>query len=417
LFRHLLRFFHFILKTLGILFGLLILIVVFNYLVTERYIFPVPKPFSGEKWYNPYQDMDSLHWRRTNLHMHSRAWGGITNGSDNSEHVIWEVYRKLGYESIGISNYQSINKLYSDQPYYIPVYEHGYGIFKNHQLLIGARKVLWYDLPFGQNIHHKQYILNRLRSTTDMISINHPAFFNGYKPEDFRYLTGYDLLEVLNGYRNSIAHWDSALSAGKPAFLMADDDMHDIADAGEPSRRLMVVNSPDNSRENICSALKKGCALGVEIKLPKNETFAGKAHRLDSLPMISSVKIKGDTLQIVANQKAIVTRFYGQDGKYLGKVSRSSHANWILKPEDTYVRAVVVYVTPNDCEGITLFLNPVIRTSDGRQPVMVSAIVDTPVTWVYRIIGFATVLFIGLNIYILRRRCKRRKTASKKPLS
>jgi hypothetical protein len=404
LFRSFLKF---LLKAIGTLFGVLLIIVLFNYLITERYIFPVPKAFSGDKWYNPYQDMDSLHWRRTNLHMHSRAWGGITNGSDNSEHVIWEVYRKLGYESIGISNYQTINKLNSDQPYYIPVYEHGYGIFKNHQLIIGARKVLWYDLPFGQSIHHKQYILNRLHSTADMVSINHPAFFGGYKPEDFKYLSGYDLLEVLNGYRNSIPHWDSALSSGKPAFLMADDDMHDISDAGEASRRLMLVNSPDNRRENICNSLRKGCAVGVEIKMPKDENFQGKAHRLDSLPMVSSVKISGDTLQVTVTHKPIIIRFYGQDGRCIGKSWRKLRANYIFKPEDTYVRTVVIYKTSNDIEGIVLYLNPVMRTTDGKQPPMVAAIVDTRSTWVYRIIGFSTVIFVIINILFLHRRFRK----------
>jgi hypothetical protein len=409
LFRFLLKSLRFLFKTLGILFGILLLIVIFNYLVTERYVFPVPTPFSGGKWYNPYEKMDSHHWRRTNLHMHSRAWGGLTNGSDNSAPVIWDVYRKLGYQSIGISNYQNIDTLNSNQPYYIPLYEHGYGIFKNHQLMIGARKVLWYDLPFGQNIHHKQYILNRLRSTTEMISINHPAFFGGYKPEDFKYLTGYDLLEVLNGYRNSIPHWDSALSAGKPAFLMADDDMHNIADAGEPSRRLMVVNSPDNRRENILAALRSGCAHGVEIRLPENETFEGKGLRLDSLPEVNSVTVNGDTLQVNVDKKALVIRFYGQGGKLLGKTYRTRQAHYILKPDDTYIRTVVIYSTPNDVEGITLFLNPVIRTPDGRKPLMVPARVDIYSTWVYRIIGFATVLFIGFNLFYFRRRARKRR--------
>jgi hypothetical protein len=407
-FRFLLKLLRTLLKALGLLFGILLIIFIFNYLITERYIFPIPKPFTGEKWFNPYQDMDSMHWQRTNLHMHSRAWGGITNGSDNSEHDIWEVYRNLGYKSIGISNYQNINKLYSDQPFYIPVYEHGYGFFKNHQLLIGARKVLWFDLPFGQNIHHKQYILNRLRSTTDMISINHPAFFGGYKPEDFKYLSGYDLLEILNGYRNSIAHWDSALSNGKPAFIMADDDMHDVSDPGEPSRRLIEVNSPDNHRENICSALREGKAVGVEIKMPDDENFEGKARRLDSLPMITSVRISGDTLQIAVNKKAMEFRFYGQGGEKLGKNSRTYHGSYILKPEDTYVRAVLIYPTPNDSEGITLYLNPVMRTADGKQPVLEAAVVDTHSTWVYRIVGFATVIFIIINIIYLRRRFCRR---------
>jgi hypothetical protein len=384
------------------------MIVLFNYLVAERYIFPEPKPFSGEYWYNPYEGMDSLQWRRTNLHMHSRAWGGLTNGSENSNHEIWKLYRDLGYESIGISNYQFIDTLYSRQPYYIPVYEHGYGIFKSHQLNIGARKVLWYDLPFGQNIHHKQYILNRLRKNTEMISINHPSFFGGYTTDDFKYLGNYDLMEALNGYRNSIHFWDTALSAGKPAFLMSDDDMHDIDDPGEVSRRLMVVNAPDNSRENILSALYHGNAYGVEIKMPGHEDYHTKARRFDTLPILKSHSLVNDTLRVRFDRKTVEIRFLGQDGKLLKKKIRTPRAEYVLQPADTYVRVVALYAAPHDPEGVVLYLNPVIRSEDGKRPLMPSAKTDITATWVFRIIGFATVLFIAANIIILRKRFRKR---------
>jgi len=187
--RFLLKTLKLILKVIGGVFLVLLLIFLFNYLIAERYIFPKPEPFSGKYWYNPYQEMDTMNWRRTNLHMHSHAWGGMTNGSGNHSHEVWDLYRDLGYESIGISNYQFIDTLFSTEPQYIPVYEHGYGIFKSHQLSIGARKVLWYDLPFGQDVHHKQYILNRLKKNCEMISINHPTFFGGYHSNDFKYLT------------------------------------------------------------------------------------------------------------------------------------------------------------------------------------------------------------------------------------
>ncbi len=408
-FRFLYKILKLILKTVGILFGLLLLIFLFNYLISERYIFPEPHLFSGKYWYNPYAGMDSLHWQRTNLHMHSRAWGGLTNGSDNSSQEIWKIYRELGYNSIGISNYQNINSLNAGEPWYIPVYEHGYGIFKNHQLVIGARKVLWFDLPFGQNIHQKQYILNRLRKTTDLISINHPAFFGGYPPSDFKFLTGYDLLEVLNGYSNSIPHWDTALSNGKPAFLMADDDMHEISNAREASRRLTEINAPDNKQQSIFAALRAGCAYGVEIKMPKKETYRGKARRLDSLPNVRSVTVRGDSLNIALDKPGTEFRFMGQNGKLLYKQANTCSATYILQPGDTYVRTVILFSTAQQQEGILYYFNPVLRTSDGKRPLMAEAVLDTRSTLVKRIIGFSSVIFVLLNIILLRRRFRRRK--------
>jgi hypothetical protein len=405
----LLKILKFIFKGIGWFFLGLLMIFLFNYLVAERYIFPEPKPFSGASWYNPYSGMDSTQWRRTNLHMHSHAWGGLTNGSNNSNHKVWDLYRKMGYESIGISNYQYIDTLYAHQPYYIPVYEHGYGIFKNHQLSIGARKVIWYDLPFGQNLHHKQYVLNRLKKHTELLSINHPAFFKGYKAEDFKYLGNYDLIEALNGYRNSIPHWDSALSAGKPAFLMANDDMHDLSDPGEMARRTIVVNAPDNHRENILASLQSGKSYGVEIKLPMDETYESKMARFDTLPALISHAIINDTLKFTLSSRFSEVRFYGQHGKLLHRVGKSTHAEYVLQPNDTYVRAEVLYPTPNDMEGIVLFLNPVIRSTDGTQPAMSQAILDVRGTWVYRIIGFASVFFILANIIILRKRFRKKR--------
>jgi len=398
-----------ILKVIGIVFLVLLLIFLFNYLIAEKYIFPEPAPFSGKYWYNPYQDMDTMNWRRTNLHMHSHAWGGITNGSGNHSHEVWELYRRLGYESIGISNYQFIDTSFSNEPYYIPVYEHGYGIFKSHQLCLGARKVLWYDLPFGQNVHHKQYILNLLKKNCETISINHPAFFGGYQTNDFKYLTNYDLIEALNGYRNSIPYWDTALSAGKPAFLMANDDMHDIDSPGEVSRRFMVVNSPNNHRNNILESLRKGNAYGVHILMPQDETFEGKLARFDTLPEVNSVAIHNDTLSIALSTRAREIRFFGQHGKLLSKTAFSAKGSYLLQDDDTYVRAVVLYSTPNDPEGITLYLNPLLRTPDGKKPGMGLAKQDHWATWVYRIIGFSSALFIIANIYLLRKRFRKRR--------
>jgi len=395
-----------LLKAFGWLFIALIFVIFCEYIISERYTFPEPQPFSGPVWYNPYDKMDSLHWRRTNLHMHSHAWGGFTNGSGNDNHEVWDLYKRLGYESIGISNYQYIDTLFSNEPFYIPVYEHGYGLFKSHQLCIGAKKVVWYDLPFGQNVHHKQYILNRLHEHCEMLSINHPAFFGGYSTHDFKYLSNYDLLEALNGYRNSIPYWDTALSAGKPAFLMANDDMHDLSSPGEVSRRFMVVNSPDNKRESILSALKKGNAYGVHILMPLDETFEGKLARFDTLPEVREVSVNGDTLSISLSTKALEIRFFGQNGKLLSKKAGSKHASYIMKPEDTYVRAVAIYTTPNDPEGITLYLNPVFRTPDGNKPMMIPARYDAWATWIYRIIAVATLAFVIANIVILRRRYK-----------
>ena len=57
------------------------------------------------------------------------------------------------------SDYQKINYHGSDKPDFIPTYEHGYNIFKTHQVCIGAERVLWTDLLVFQTKSMKQWII------------------------------------------------------------------------------------------------------------------------------------------------------------------------------------------------------------------------------------------------------------------
>lgn len=402
----------FIIKIFKWIFFLLVLFLLFmlgNHLIAPKYNFPQVQPFRGDKFYNPYANLDSLNWQRSNYHMHSHAWGGLTNGKGTEDKHIWQVYRDLGFSSIGISNYQNINSLNSDSSFYIPVYEHGYGIFKNHHLCLGAKKVVWFDMPYLQTISQKQYMLDILRKHTELISINHPSFFNGFSPEDFSQLTGYDFIEVLNGYRNSIPHWDSALSAGRPAFIMANDDMHNLSDPTEPARRFININSPTNNRNDIFASLVAGNAYGVYIITPKDETLEKKKHRLENLAVLTDVKISNDTLFVSLNKEAKEFRFYGSHGELVGKIAHAKKGYYVIKPTDSYVRTHIIYESPNDPEGIQYFLNPILRSADGSKPLMPKATVNTMETLVFRIIAIASVIFILVNIYILRKRFKRKR--------
>lgn len=410
-FRRILRTFRLLLKYSLLLVLIILLLPLFNYIVPAKYNFPAPEAFKGDYWYNPYRETDSTHWMPANFHMHSRAWGGLTNGADTRDHEVYDTYKKIGFESISISNYQKINRLYSDSPSYIPAYEHGYGFYKNHHLCLGARKVVWYDLPYGQSIHHKQYILDRLRPTTEVLSINHPSFFKGYMPEDFTRLTGYDFIEALNGYRNSIPHWDSALSAGRPAFILADDDMHDISAPDEIGRRFLVVNSASNSRHDIISNLKSGKAFGVFYQGEKGESLIEKSEKIRHLPVITSFEVKNDTLRLTIDSTAYEVRFFGQHGRLLKKSGGSRKAFYALQDNDSYIRTVILFPTKNSPEGLQYFLNPVIRSTDGNKPPMPLAQMNETGTWISRIgLSLVALTFIWLSARIVKWRKEKRKS-------
>ena len=79
------------------------------YLMAPIYHFDDPKPFYGDKLYNPYTGMDSAQWKQYNFQVQSKAWGGITDGRKNSNELIDSMYRELNFDHVATSDYQKIN--------------------------------------------------------------------------------------------------------------------------------------------------------------------------------------------------------------------------------------------------------------------------------------------------------------------
>ncbi|MBU2649730.1 MAG: hypothetical protein KKA81_02240 [Bacteroidetes bacterium] len=393
---------------LGWVFLAVFLIIAVQYITCPVYIFPEPKPFSGEHWFNPYEGTDSLHWRKSNFQAQSRAWLGITSGRYNTNETIDSIYRSLYYDVIAISDYQKVNDYGAGKDTYIPVYEHGYGVFKNHQVVIGARQVLWRDYPLYQTIHQKQHILEMLRDKGDLVYIAHPKLRGGYKPSDMKYLTGYTGIEVLNYMRVSTEHWDAALSAGKPVTILGNDDVHDIFNPDEVGFRCTYIYSPSLNGDSIIAALRAGRAYGADIYRPTGESMETKREKAAHIPVITHARLYNDTLQVGVIQTASFIRFIGQDGKVLAEVPGAESAKYAVQPEDTYVRTEISYPS-----GLVLMLNPVFRY-DGVDPWKQETIrIDYFRTWVLRVLGFSTLIFIILNIILLRRRFRKKVDAGK----
>ena len=374
-----------------------------EYLIAPYYLFPEPEPFSGEELFNPYEGIDSNYWRKGNFQIQSEAWFGITDGRKNTNNAIDSIYGLLAYDIIPTSDYQKINRHGAERKTYIPVYEHGYGIHKNHHVMIGAKNVIWTDYPIFQTIHHKQHMVNILRPTAELIFIAHPKLRLGWDPEDMTWLTNYDGIEVLNGYRVSIEHWDAALSAGKNTRILADDDAHDISNRNEVGRYCTMIYSPTLQGDSVVEAMRAGKAFGADIYRAWDEPMDKKIEKALSLPKLSGVELSGDTLFVSVNRMAKKVRFIGQGGAVLDSVMYTKRAYYIIKGSDTYVRTEIFFKNRT-----AYYLNPVIRY-DGVDPWKHEiARIDHTRTWLLRIIGFATFIFILVNIYYLRRRISKR---------
>ena len=333
-------------------------IVVAVSLFRPSYSFDEPKPFQGSYLHNPYENMNPDNWIQANFHAHTRQFGGFTNGRVNTNEMVDSVYSILGFDHIGISDYNKINYYDSVNPSFIPTYEHGYGIFKIHQLCLGAEKVRRLDYFAFQNLSMKQHTLNRLAKRTRLVVPAHPSFVKqGYLVEDMKYLSNYKLMEVLNGFVISTAHWDTALSNGHLVYLIGNDDSHDVTNITEVGFRFTMVNAPENEAEQLLQALESGNAVGVDFSLIWGERLERKMKRLErDLPYITQVDLRGDTLLISASKPFSKIRFIGQDGKELDARKDNHTAFYVVKAEDTYIRTEVEFK-----DGTTLYLNPITR--------------------------------------------------------
>ena len=333
------------------------------YVVAPAYGFPRPSAFSGPRLWNPYANAHGRWWK-ANFHAHTEAWGGLTAGHSSVADVR-RIYRKLGYDIVGLSNYQQIDGGGRSDPDFIPIYEHGYNVRKVHELVIGAKRVTWLDFPFGQTLSNKQYVLNRLDRNGGIVAIAHPWLRNGYPASQLRYLTGYTLMEVVRQGQVGTRRWDAALSAGHLSWIIADDDEHNLDLHHDVGVSWTMVMAPSRSRKDVLAALRAGHTYGVVGKRGVNEI------------LVRDVSLRGDTLVVRTSPGAHLFRFVGQGGVLKKTVRASEQARYVIQPDDNYVRVEIV------ARHTRIYLNPIIRYS-GADPTQPKAALSPGGTWANR---------------------------------
>jgi hypothetical protein len=388
------------LKIIRNFFLILILVLLGFYLMAPVYEFSGPSKFSGDKFYNPYQNINPSQWRRYNFQVQSKAWGGLTSGRTNTNELIDSIYKQLHFDYVATSDYQKINRHGSKNENYIPTYEHGYNFFKTHQVCIDAKKVVWTDLLFFQTLSMKQWILDMLKQNSSLVAIAHPLLRNGYEIDEMAYLTNYDLMEVITNMRVSFDHWDAALSAGNPVWIIGDDDAHDVTNSNEVGRRFTIINSPTHKKDDIIASLKNGSAYGYDFFRHDDEDMEVKYHRIKHLPYLYSAKINDNTYNISLSDTAEKISFIGQDGKLLSELKSAKNAMYPIKKSDTYVRTVITFA-----DSSSIYLNPIVRYSGEKLVSKLSAKVDAKATNFLRIIYFLIAL-TGVYLYLRRKQKK-----------
>ncbi|OJV14632.1 MAG: hypothetical protein BGO21_18170 [Dyadobacter sp. 50-39] len=354
---------------------IIVAISIHQYFLCPRYDFMEPVPFSGLRITNPYDSTSVGNWVKCNFHAHANCWGGITNGHGNAEDV-HRAYEKLNYGIHCVSNYHNIDTTRSRKVGYIAAYEHGYNIQKTHQLVLGSKKVVWTDYIFPQTKHNKQYILNQLRDQNGLIILNHPALRKGYTKDDLGQIVGYDCMEVLNPSVTSLTEWDAALSAGRRAFIVGDDDIHNVFSEPRLGTRCTFVNVKANSAKEVLTALKNGKSYGVII---------GSNQHHDSIPYLKSVQVVRDSIYIQMSEEAETATLAGQGGKTLLEKKSTAKIRYRLLPQDHYARASFEFKN-----GTVIFLNPIFFSSGKNNLAPVEE--DEIGTILYRAIGACIML-------------------------
>lgn len=318
-----------------------------------RYHFNAPTPFQGPVIANPYESAQPSKWIKCNFHAHAKAWSGVTNGHGTPRDV-HNAYRDLGYGVHCVSNYHHIDSTGQGEDGYLPAYEHGYNILKTHQLVLGSKDVTWLDYIFPQTTDNKQHLLTVLSEPGSLVILNHPALREGYTPEDLALLTNYNCMEVLNPSVTSTREWDAALSAGRRAFIVGDDDIHDIISRDRLGVRCTFVNASRNSGREVINALKNGRSYGVIV---------GENQQHADIPGLLGVTVRKDSVLIEMDKAAKEATLTGQNGRLLAKTQNSSGIIYRIRPGDHYARATFTYAN-----GTTIFLNPVYFTDPKAKP-------------------------------------------------
>lgn len=367
-------------------FALLLAIVLFTVTAPPWYDYPAARPFVGPSWYDPYEGLaeDAL-WLRTNTHAHSVLFGVLAFGNASVEEVR-ATYKSSGYDVYPLTNYQTVTEAGPLEEIPLPCYEHGYGVQKVHQTVVGAKSSVWFDLPLFQLTDGKQWILDSLRPHSELVFLNHPDIRGGYSHDDLAQVCGYDAMEVFTGSssKGALDRWDAALSAGRRAWGITADDGHRPNSKGQFGRGALFVNATARTPEAVYEALRAGRFYGVY------------SRRYEPPNALKSFRFADGTLSVALAEPASSLRFVGQGGEILAEFADSDRASYAPTERDTYVRVEA------HTRRTILLTNPLHRYA--KDPAERSALRATPVpalTWLRRLGGL---LLFGVALGLLYRR-------------
>ncbi len=387
---------------LSILALIVILFIGMNF--SPIYNFPPTEPFSGDKIYNPYNSLDTaLGWKKSNFHTHTKVDKGINECPEYPD-VVWSDYQQYGYDILTFSNHNALTEFPGDTSRQVWVYEHGYNPLKFHKLVFGVKKVNYYEQMLPFTISQKQFMFDLLRKDADLILFNHPDRTFGINDNDFKYLTGYEMVESFCGEETALHYWDVGLSNGHYSHSLINDDCHDSGNTKKIARRCSWLNTPSHSYGDILKTLKEGCFYTMrmpdfgdgdkEIKIIENQT----------LPAIKNIGLSGDSLYISLSEPAEYIIIVGENGFRRDSLIKTDFANYKFRNDDSYIRLEAGFSS-----GVVIFTNAFARYQEGKSLFTFQEhSVNIFKTILYN--ALLTLLIIGVILFTVKKVITRRRS-------
>lgn len=361
-----------------------IIITVFS--VSPIYRFSKPQPFSGPDIYNPY-DGFSGSWKKAVFHTHTKV-DNILNECPEYPDVVYDDYRKLGYDIITFSNHNTLTEHPSDTSLQVNVYEHGYNISKFHKLVFNPSRMHLFDHILPLFASQKQWQYDYLGADADFIMMNHPdrTLFHGSRA--MRLLTGYRFIEGECGYDTGLLRWDQGLSAGHYSYNLLSDDCHDTGNHRKIARRCSWIDAPSGRYEDLAPALAAGRFYTMRIPDFGDGDWDVKYAMNASLPGITSAGMRNDSVYVCLSAPARIEA-RGQDHALLAEAN-GTELSYKLGEDEPYVRFSAFFDN-----GVAAYTNAFARYN--------SRMTDSPyVVSPHRVNVFLTVLFnLGLLILLV----------------
>ena len=273
--------------------GAILLFVMVLYLAVPSYSFAEIEPFNGEFIYNPYSEINRINYFD---------------------------FRSQSIENQGIK-----------------VYEYGYALTGPRYLCLGYEKKRKIDYPFLQSIHYKQFNIDKLNHKCRLVALAHPS--KGFKKGELTHLDHYRVMEALSPNDNSLYYWDIALSNGHRVNIIA------TTGNGFDTIKYLTATIGENDAESVYKSLETGNSYAVAYR-----------GSLIEVPELQEVTLNNDTLKVSVSAPAKEIRFIGQNAIVKQSVNDVAEAVYLIKNDDTYIRAEIEFY-----DGNTLYLNPLVR--------------------------------------------------------